>query len=462
MQLERLSAEDQLMLHASGIWPQEIVVLALLDGADLFDADGRLRIDAVREVVHSRLHLVPRFRQLLYEPPRAQGAPLWIDAARFDLRDHVRDLPVPAPGTERELLVAAEQLRRRRLDPSHPLWEMWLMTGLPEHRIGLLVKMHHAMADGLAAMATITTLLDAVPSAPVPAPAAWVPAQPPSAWQLVADNLLRHLQGLAAALFVLLRPVTSVRQLRAAWPATRELIAEEPSPETSLDRMVGADRSLALIRSRADLVRGIARAHHGTVNDLLLALIGGGLRALLRSRGEAVEKLTLKIYVPVTLRHTLRGSLRGNEIAQMAVPVPLGGSDPDRRLERIAADTATRKRRTRANLGALFRGRLVTRLLLKAVTRQRVNVTTASLPGPRRPLYLAGARVIEVFPVLPLIGNVALGVGAVTYAGTFSIGITADRDAFPDLDLFVSGMRAELDALAEGGNSEQGARVPAA
>lgn len=336
------------------------------------------------------------------------------------------------------------------------------MTGLPEQRIGLFVKMHHAMADGLAAMATIATLLEAVPNAPVGVPRPWTPGPPPPAWQLVADNLLRRMKGLAAVVSIIVRPVTTVRQLRAAWPATRELFAEEPSPKTSLDRMVHADRSLALVRSRADLVRQIARAHHATVNDLLLALIAGGLRALLRSRGESVEGLAVKIYVPVTLRHRLRGSLQGNQIAQMAVPVPLGGSVPARRLELIAAETAKRKARTRTNLGTLFRGRIATRLLLKAVTRQRVNVTTASIPAPRRPLYLAGARVIEVFPVLPLIGNVTLGVGGVTYAGTFSIGITADRDAFPDLDLFVSGMRAELDALADARNSERGARVPAA
>lgn len=462
MLLERLSAEDRLMLQASGIWPQEIGVLALLDGGDLLERGGRLRIDAVREVIRSRLHAVPRFRQLLSEPPRWQGAPLWVDAQGFDLREHVRVLPLPTPGGERELLLATEQLRRRQLDPSHPLWEMWFMTGLPDRRIGLYVKMHHAMADGLAAMATITAFLDTVPSAPVTAPRPWTPAQPPSARQLVADNLVRRVKGLAGAISLLVRPVTAVRQLLTVWPATRELFAEAPSPETSLDRLVGAERRIALIRSRADLVRKIARAHGATVNDLLLTLLAGGLRALLRGRGEPVEELTVKIYVPVTLRRRLRGSLDGNQIAQMVVPVPLGASDPGRRLEQIAAETAKRKTRARANLGTLFRGRIATRLLLKVVTRQRVNVTTASIPGPRRPLYLAGAQVIEVVPVLPLIGKVALGVGGVTYAGGFSIGVTADRDAFPDLDLFVSGMRDELDALADAWNSEAGARVPAA
>jgi diacylglycerol O-acyltransferase / wax synthase len=131
----------------------------------------------------------------------------------------------------------------------------------------------------------------------------------------------------------------------------------------------------------------------------------------------------------------------------MAVPLPLGGSDPGRRLEQIAAETARRKARTRTSLGTLFRGRLARRLLLKAVIRQRANVTSASIPGPEAPLYLAEARVLEVFPVLPLIGNEPLGVGALSYAGTFNVGVVADRDAYPDLDAFAAGARQELHAL---------------
>jgi hypothetical protein len=155
----------------------------------------------------------------------------------------------------------------------------------------------------------------------------------------------------------------------------------------------------------------------------------------------------VRIYVPVSLRRRVRGPQQGNLIGQMAVPLPLGGSDPGRRLDQVAAETARRKARTRTSLGTLFRGRIARLLLLKAVIRQRVNVTSASIPGPEVPLYLAGARVLEVFPVLPLIANEPLGVGALSYAGTLNIGVVADRDAFPDLDVFAAGAREELHAL---------------
>jgi WS/DGAT/MGAT family acyltransferase len=447
--IDRLTALDQLMLRASKVWPQDIGALALLDGTNLLDTSGRLRIEAVREAIASRLHLVPRFRQVVHVPRRGLGGPLWVDAPSFDLNDHVRVLPLPADTGEAELLVATERLRRQRLDPSRPLWELWFLTGLPQRQVALFVKLHHSIADGMAAMATISAFLDPAPDAPAPRARPWTPTRPPSPRELLADNLAHHLQRLARALSTPARPRATVRRLRAAWPAARELLADRPATETSLDRMVGPGRNLALIRTTLDAVKVVAHHHGATVNDVLLAATAGGLRALLRSRGEPVQDTTVQIYVPVSLRlgRGMRGPQQGNLIAQMAVPLPLGAAEPGRGLERIAAETARRKARARTSLGTLFGGRVARRLLLMAVMRQRVNATTADIPGPAVPLYLAGARVLEVFPLLPLIANEPLGVGALSYAGAFAIGVVADRDAYPDLDAFTAGLRDELHAL---------------
>jgi diacylglycerol O-acyltransferase / wax synthase len=450
--IDRLTALDQLMLRASRVWPQEIGALAVLDGSNLLEPDGRLRIEAVRQAIASRLQLVPRFRQVVHVPRRGLGGPLWVDTPSFDLSEHVRALPLPAGSSEADLLVATEQLRRRRLDPSRPLWAIWFLTGLPGNQVALFVKLHHAIADGMAAMATISALLDTAPDAPAPPADPWTPTPRPSAGELLADNLHRHLQRLARALSALARPRTTVRRLRAAWPAIGELLAEKPAPKTSLDRMVGPDRNLALIRTTLEAVKEVAHRHGATANDILLAATAGGLRALLRRRGEPLEDINVRVYVPVSLRlrrglRGPRGPQQGNLIAQMAVPLSLGKSEPGRRLEQIAAETARRKARARTSLGTLFGGRIVRRLLLAAVMRQRVNATTADIPGPSVPLYLAGAQVLEVFPVLPLIANEPLGVGALPYAGAFSIGVVADRDAYPDLDAFTAGLRDELHAL---------------
>jgi diacylglycerol O-acyltransferase / wax synthase len=455
MSIDRLTTEDLLMLRGDEIWPQDIGALAILDGHNLLDPAGRLRIEAARAAVESRLHLAPRFRQLIHRPRRGLGGPVWVDAPHFDLSEHVREFPLAAPAGEADLLLATESLRRQRLNSSRPLWEMWFMPGLPDGQIGLFVRMHHAVADGMAAMATVGAFLDGVPDAPVAPPKPWTPAPSPPTRGLLADNALRHLRAIAAAFGTLARPKDALRQAQAVLPAMRELFAEEPAPKTSLDRVVGPGRNLGLARSSLELVKQIAHAHDATVNDVLLAATAGGLDGLLRSRGERVEDLTVRVYVPVSLRRGQRGALEGNLITQMVVPLRLGTSDPGLRLRQIAAQTGKRKTRSRMSLGTLFRSRLASGLMLKAIIRQRVNLESADLPGPERPLYFAGARLLEVFPLLNLIGNVALGVGAISYAGAFNIGVVADQAAYPDIGVFAAGVRDELDALASstGGRS---------
>src|SRR5215207_4599505 len=245
--VKRLSAEDRLILWPDEVWPQDIGALGVLDGSSLFDSDRRFRIEDAKRAIEGRLHLLPRFRQVLYVPRRGLGGPLWVDAPAFDLSEHVRVLPLPAGSGEADLLVATEQLRGRRLDPSRPLWALWFLTGLPDNQVALFVRLHHAIADGMAAMSTISALLDPAPDTPAPPAHPWTPTPWPSAGELLADNLHRHLQRLASTFSVLARPRTTMRRLRAAWPAIRELLAEKPAPKTSLDRMVGPGRNLALI-----------------------------------------------------------------------------------------------------------------------------------------------------------------------------------------------------------------------
>ncbi|MGE5829886.1 MAG: wax ester/triacylglycerol synthase family O-acyltransferase [Micromonosporaceae bacterium] len=445
--IDRLSTLDEFVFRVSARWPQHIGALAILDGASLLEPSGRFRIEPVLETIGSRLHLVPRFRQVVHVPGRWLGRPLWADAHHFDLTEHIRVHPLSAGSDEAELLSAVERLRSEPMDPSRPLWQMWFLTGLSEGRVALFVRLHHAIADGMAAMTAVASLLDTSPDpAPASAPA-WTPASRPAARELLADSIQRHARSVARTLSALIGPRTTLRNLRAAWPALRELLAETPATETSLDRMVGPHRELALIRTTLDAVKRVGHAHGATVNDVLLVATAGGLRTLLRSRGEPVEATTVRIYVPVSLRRGGRGPQQGNLIAQMAVPLPLAIAQAGVRLRRTATETATRKARTRTSLGTLLRGRIARRLMLMAVMRQRVNATSASIPGPTEPLYLAGARVLEVYPVLPLVANEPLGVGALSYAGAFTIGIIADRDAFPDLDVLVAGMRDDLDAL---------------
>jgi diacylglycerol O-acyltransferase / wax synthase len=454
--MDRLTALDLSMLWPDEFgWPQDIGGLAILDGSRLLDAGGRLRIGHVREAIDARLHLVPRFRQLVYFPSRGLGWPLWVDAPRFDLADHVRVFPVPAPGDEAQLLQIVEQLRRRQLDRSRPLWQMWFLPGLPDRRVGFLLKVHHTIADGVAGVATLGALTDTIPDPPVSPAPAWTPAPEPSARELLEDNLRGRLDGFGRAASACAHPVATMGHVRAAWPALRETFAEGWAPRSSLNRPIGSDRRLAVVRSRLDVVRRVAHMHDATINDVLMAAIAGGFRDLLRSRGERVDGLVLRAYVPVSLHREQPGQAHGNLDGMMVVPLPVGVPDPTERVRLVAAETTTRKKRHRPAGGTLFRNGLVQRAFLRVLARQRwANAYVANVPGPRVPLYLAGAPLLELFPLVPLTGNLTLGVGALSYAGQFNLTAVADRDTCPDVRVFADGVRAALQSLARSGIME--------
>lgn len=447
MTIDRLTQLDRMMLGASRRWPQDIGALATLDGAGWFDSTGRLRIEVIRNAIEARLHLVPRFRQLIWTPRPGLGGPIWVEDPGFDIREHVREHPLSQSADEDRLLEAIEQLRRQPLDRTRPLWEMWLLTGDSDQRVGLYVRIHHSIADGMAAMATVAAFLDTAPDTPQPPPVPWTPQRRPSNRELVIDNLSRYLHSLTRAVSVILRPRETFRQAREAWPAMRELLTEQPATKTSLSRMVGSGRRVRLIRTSLEEIKQAGRAHGATVNDVLLTVTAGGVRALLQNRGEPVADTTIRAYSPVSLRPRREGPQQGNLIAQMAVPIRVGEPDPLRRMQQVAAETTRRKARTRTSLGVLVHNRILRRITLMAAMRQRVNVANASIPGPPVPLYLAGARILEVFPLIPLIADEPVGIGALSYTGNLFIGIVADSDACPDIDVLAAGVRDELRAL---------------
>jgi len=166
---QRLSVQDAgfLYLEHAGL-PQHVAILAVAEGGPLHGPDGRLRLDALRQQLAGRLQLVPRLRQRVLWPRVGQGLPLWVDDSGFDLTNHVHVVQVPAPGGEGELLGLCDELCLRLLDRTRPLWELWLVAGLANGRVGLLLKLHHSLADGLAAVQIAGLLLDGTTDAPAP------------------------------------------------------------------------------------------------------------------------------------------------------------------------------------------------------------------------------------------------------------------------------------------------------
>ena len=243
------------------------------------------------------------------------------------------------------------------------------------------------------------------------------------------------------------------RRFGACSEAGRRCVNFSPrvaAPRTSFNRRIGSDRRLAIIRSNLDLIKEIAHAHRATINDVLLTAVAGGYRALLQSRRERVNGLVLRAFVPVSLHQEQPGQARGNVDAGMVVPLPIGEADEVRRLERIAADSTERKKKSRPPAGSIFRSVVLQRAFLRLMPRQRfMNAYVANVPGPPVPLYFAGALLRELFPLVPITANISIGVGALSYAGQFNVTVVADRELCPDLEVFVDGVRRSLDALRQ-------------
>lgn len=192
------------------------------------------------------------------------------------------------------------------------------------------------------------------------------------------------------------------------------------------------------------MVKKVAHAHDATVNDVLVSAMAGGLRDLLLGRGERVDGVVLRTIVPVSL-HRRSPRAEGNSDGAMFVSLPVGESDPVRRLRLVVTETRERKGHEHPGGGVMLRSGFVQRRFTRHMATQRwVNLYVANLPGPTTRLCLAGTPLLEVFPVVPLTGNITLGVGALSYAGQFNITVVADPESCPDAEVFADGIRDAL------------------
>ncbi len=450
---DRLSALDAsfLQLERAHI-PMHTGALAVFEGEPLHDADGRLRLAEVRALVASRLHLIPRFRKRVMTVPMDASTPVWVDDEHFDLANHVRSTALPPPGSRAQLLDVFERLQARRLGRDRPLWELWFVDGIEGDHVGLVLKAHHALVDGVSGVDVALALLDFTPEPVVLDAPAWRPRPAPSPGRLLIDSLRERV----------LEPDTR-EAARRVGEAVRSIgrVADGATvaTRTSLNHAVGRDRRFGLARVPLDDVKAVRRAFGGTVNDVVLAGVGGGLARLLEARGELTPDLSLQVFCPVSLRDESHRLQLGNRISAMNVPLAVGEPDPVARLHAVREATAARKERDQAagaaailGLGDFLAPPLMG-LATRAVHRQPFfNLVCTNIPGPDAPLYCLGARMLEAYPLVPLSANMNLGVAILSYCGEVHIGLLADRDRWPDLARLEAGLDAsfaELKKLAE-------------
>ena len=433
--VDRASPAD-LMQLAADVGPAPMHVGAML----VLGTRPGFSVEQARRLLGERIAAVPRLRQRLYWAPPGCGRPFWADDPAFDLCHHVRQVPCPAPGDQRALLDVAAAVIGEPLPRSRPLWSATFVTGLADCGTGLVIVMNHVLADGIGGLAVLASLVDESPGLP-PAGTAAVsfPAPGPRAGTLAADAWAGRARRLA-------HPAGSVRTIRQGLPERGGARPPPRLPWTSLNRPTGPRRRLDVITADLAAVRDLGHDHGGTVNDVILAAVTGALRALLASRGEQLDSVTVS--VPVSARrHATSGQL-GNQVGVMPVALPAAGSLPDR-ITRIAAITRQRKTAAKgasvALLGPLFRLLARTGLLRWFVNRQRlVHTFATNLRGPAQPLTFAGTPLRAVIPIANTAGNVPVTFAALSYAGALWLTVLSDPAQAPDVGTLTAALRQEL------------------
>ena len=455
---DRLSALDTSFLHLEDEAAHMHVASVML-----FDGDPPL-YDEFIAAIESKLHLVPRYRQKLAFVPFGQGRPQWVDDPHLNMSYHVRKTALPAPGSEEQLRALAGRVLAQQLDRDKPLWEIWLVEGVEGGRFALVCKTHHALVDGISGVDIVTVLFDTAPevSKPDEPERRWLPAPMPSRSQLLAEALLERATV----------PTEIARSVRAVFRTPRQ-IAEgvreslvgvgamawagmNAAPPSPYNCRIGPHRRFTWVRTNLDDVKAIKNGLGGTVNDVVLATVSGALGRHLHRRGETLQGRELKAMVPVSVRaDDDRGAL-GNQVAAMMAPLPVWCQDAPRRLELVSQAMAGLKESGQA-VGAQVLTQLtgfapptIMAQASRLMARQRMfNVVVTNVPGPQIPLYLMGHELRDLFPMVPLARNQALGVAIMSYNGKMNFGLVGDYDAMHDLDDLADDFRESLAELAD-------------
>ena len=452
--MQRLSPQDAAFLHLEdAVSHMNIGAVAILEGP----APG---YEALARMIRAHLPSVPRYRQKVHFVPIALGRPVWVDDPHFNLGYHLRHTALPSPGGDQELRNLVARVMSQQLDRGKPLWEMWIVEGLGEQRWAVITKVHHCMVDGVSGMELLSVILDSERDPEPPPPDDWRPERQPMGVELALEALARRAvspyEQLRAARFAASSPVrgagTAIATARGLWAMAG---AVAPPPPSSLNGAIGPHRRWAWARSQLSDVRRVRGAFGGTVNDVVLTIVAGGFRALLAARGESTQR-DVRTLVPVSVRSGEEHGEYNNRVSAIFANLPVGIEDPVRRLAAMRAQMEHHKHSGEAVAGDVLVGltgfapAMLLALGLRAATRMpqhSVNTVTTNVPGPQRPLYAAGHRMLECFPYVPIAGHVRIGVAIFSYDGGLTFGVTGDYDHAPDIDVLCDGIEHSMHEL---------------
>ncbi len=457
---DRLSGQDTtLLLWETPDLQMHVASTMVLSLGPLRTDDGGVDFDGIKTFIDSTLHQIPRYRQKIKWIP-FEGRAVWHDDPDFQLDYHIRHTSLPKPGSEEQLKRLSARVMAQQLDRDRPLWEMWVVEGLAADRFAIISKVHHCMIDGTSGMDISQILMRVTPDPTVQPGPDFIPRGVPTDLQLITDAArlrlrqpLRALRGIRE----FRRETENVRdELMLRTRAVRAAITSQSSfaSKTPINGKIGPHRLFDWWSVPLQDVKAIRKALDCTVNDVVLTVVTGAFREFLSRRGLRPEELDFRIQAPVSVRKEKEKGQLGNRVSAWLVRLPLGEADPLAQLAEIRATTHELKE-SRSALGAkiiLSMMESMPNALLSLGVQAAsgtMNSIVTNVPGPQFPLYTLGAELLAMYPQVPLLSNVGLGIALISYNGQVCWGFNADLSLVPDLDAFVAAIRGSFERLAE-------------
>ena len=458
---ERLRARDLAFLTTeTPTTPRHNATVEVFDpGSSGFDHDVLTRLIA------DRIAFVPRYRQVVRAVPGNVANPVWVDDPHFDIAYHVRRSALPRPGTIQQLRELVSRIVSRPLDRQRPLWEVYFVEGLADGRVAMLSKAHQALVDGAQVVDLAQVLLDRTAEHRELGSDEWHPGRPVTSAGLLADAVRDTVTSPLSVLDTARSAADAVTRdlgtaLRRTGSVVNVLANRRSEHDTPISGTLSQQRRFETVhRSLADH-RAVRDAHGGTVNDVVLAAVTGGLRGWLMGRGESLGGLRqVRAVVPVSVHdQELEATSVGSQIAPHFVDLPVGEPSPVVRLHQVSYSFKAHKETGRAVAANRIAGiagfapstfhAIGSRVAAEQV-RRGIQLSVTNVPGPQSPLYAAGAVMEQTYPVPPLLPRQAIAIGVTSYDGQVFYGITADRDLVPDADVLAAGISEALDELLD-------------
>jgi diacylglycerol O-acyltransferase len=458
---ERLRARDLAFLTSeTPNAPRHNATVEIFDpGTSGFDHDTLTRL------IGDRIAFVPRYRQRVRRVPGHVANPVWADDPHFDLGYHVRRSALPQPGTMERLRELVGRIVSRPLDRHRPLWEVYFIEGLERGRVAVLTKAHQALVDGVQVVDLAQVLLDRSPEQRELGSDEWRPELPAGQAGLLADAVR---DSLTSPLTV----VDTARGMADEWwrgadaagrrvaGVVNALAGRRSDQESPIGGSLSQQRRFVSLRRTLAEHRAVRDAHGGTVNDVVLATVAGGLRGWLMTRSESLGGLRqVRAVVPMSVHdHDLEATSVGSQIAAHLVDLPVGEPSPVVRLHQVSYSFQAHQETGRAVAANRIAGvagfapstfHAIGTRVAAVQPRRGIQLSVTNVPGPQSPLYAAGAVMEQTYPVPPLLPGHALAIGVTSYDGQVFYGVTADRDLVPDADMFAACLSEALDELLD-------------